>query len=885
MAGIFSFSSDSRDVLLLLLGLAGAVVFFLLYPSQHPLSTAEISTEADEIELRSVEQLSSLGYSLSDYRTEVHLRPYSVMLDSLQREMGRQRAVEVLRADTNPGLKAFYWEVAFYDPFSEEDGNVEMSVNSSGDPPSPGENAGIRVRFDPQGNFLELRNSLNRLPRQLLDREALARAFGERIDDTLVSLPIQGQTDSALTRRLYFDLEQPVEGGPSRLQAMRENFSRGQPFRINRLEAERMARHFMEQSGWARSTFARDTVFIRRVESTNSAVVRFHSAPVEGQQLRLDVQIAPTGSLLQMNAAWNPDRPNGATWGTVAGTVENAVVVIFLLGCLILFFYRLRARAIDTRSALVVAILSGLGIAGFFILQNIASFDLFGDAGGQFEAIFLLIGTGIMAAAASVGFFILFATSDSVTRQHWPQKLATYDYIRQGTVFNKPVGSVVLRSVTLSLVLAGIWTLLLWAMQGLYLGIPEGGVFLDGTAGWPPFYVMLHNSWFSFTAVLGIFLILGSLVWSRSRSRLWTGAAMTLACGVFFPLNIAAGPAGPEFLAGCLVGLALTLIYLKWDFSTLLISLFLFLGLVRTASGWVAPDSPDLYVFVTFLVFVLLLISAASLAILMGEEERVLPRYVPEYVEELAQEERIKQELVIAREVQQSFLPTRIPRLASLDLAAICQPAHETGGDYYDLIPLDEHRMAVAIGDVSGKGIQAAFYMTFIKGIIHSLCRETDSPADLLKKTNRLFFDNAQKGTFISLVYGIIDTRSRTFTFARAGHNPALHYDRSEDRIRELQPGGLGIGLTREESFDLNIHQTTVELEKDDILLLYTDGIVEALDEERRFYGAVRLRELLKAHGGQTSKGVLDSLFEDVREFVGEAKQHDDMTMVVIRYG
>lgn len=884
MSGIFSFSSNTRDVLLLLLGLAGAVVFFLLYPSQHPLSTAEVPTEANEIELRSVDQLARLGYTLSDYQTDVRLRPYSLMLDSLQREMGRQRAVQTLRGGEHPVLKSMYWEVSFFDPFSENDVEVEMSVNSDGDPPRSGDDPGIRVRLDPQGRFLELSNNLDRLPRQLLSREALARAFGDRAD-TSFALPIQGHSDSSLSRHLYFDLEQPVRSDSSRMRELRENFDSGQPFRLNRMEAERMARHYVGQSGWARATFSRDTVFIRRVESTNSAVVRFTSETVEGQRLRLDVQVTPTGSLLQMNAMWNPDRPSGATWDAVATFVESGLIAIFLLGCIILFFYRLRARAIDTRSALVVAILAGLGIAGFFILQNIAQFDLFGDAGGQMEAIFLLIFTGIMAAAASVGFFILFATSDSVTRQHWPQKLATYDYIRQGTVFNKLVGSVVLRSVTLSLVLAGLWALLLWGMQDLYLEIPSGGVFLDGTAGWPPFYVLLHNSWFSFSAVLGVFLILGSLVWSRTRSRIWTGAAMVLACGVLFPLNISVGPAGQEFLAGCLVGGALTLIYLKWDFSTLLITFFLFLGFVRTASGWVAPDSPDLYVFVTFLVLVVILVSAGTLAILMGQDERVLPRYVPEYVEELAQEERIKQELVIAREVQQSFLPTRIPQLASLDLAAICQPAYETGGDYYDFIPLDEHRMAVAIGDVSGKGIQAAFYMTFIKGIIHSLCRETDSPADLLKKTNRLFFDNAQKGTFISLVYGILDTRARTFTFARAGHNPALHYDRSEDRIRELQPGGLGIGLTREESFDLNIHQTTVDLEEDDILLLYTDGIVEALDEERRFYGANRLRDLLKAHGGQTSRGVLDSLFDDVREFVGEAKQHDDMTMVVIRYG
>lgn len=279
-----------------------------------------------------------------------------------------------------------------------------------------------------------------------------------------------------------------------------------------------------------------------------------------------------------------------------------------------------------------------------------------------------------------------------------------------------------------------------------------------------------------------------------------------------------------------------------------------------------------------------ILAAGGTVAILMGKEEKVLPKYIPEYVEELAQEERIKQELQIARQVQQSFLPTKIPDIGKLEMSALCQPAYETGGDYYDFVRLDDHRVGVAIGDVSGKGIQAAFYMTFIKGILHSLCHETDSPAELLKKTNRLFFDNAQKGTFISLVYGIIDTRQQTFTFSRAGHNPVLHMGRT-GTVQELQPGGLGIGLTRENSFDDNIREIRLDLEEGDILMLYTDGIVEALNEKRQFYGTSRLHERLRKMKEEPSGQIVKGLFEDVDGFIGNAAQHDDMTILLIRYG
>jgi serine phosphatase RsbU (regulator of sigma subunit) len=271
------------------------------------------------------------------------------------------------------------------------------------------------------------------------------------------------------------------------------------------------------------------------------------------------------------------------------------------------------------------------------------------------------------------------------------------------------------------------------------------------------------------------------------------------------------------------------------------------------------------------------------LAILKGRDERRLTRYVPEYVEELAHEERIKQELQIAREVQQSFLPVRMPKIQGLDIAAFCRPAYETGGDYFDFIQLDEHRVALAIGDVSGKGIQAAFYMTFTKGILHSLCRETDSPAELLIKANRLFCDNARKGTFISLVYGIIDLQRRTFTFARAGHNPVIRMNAKLGEVEELQPVGLGLGLTKDAPFSDNIREIRLDLCADDVLVLYTDGIVEALNEAREFYGNKRLVSLLKRHKKHSSSEILNAIFENVSTFVGKAKQHDDMTTMVIR--
>mgnify|MGYP000588996627 CR=1 FL=1 len=265
-----------------------------------------------------------------------------------------------------------------------------------------------------------------------------------------------------------------------------------------------------------------------------------------------------------------------------------------------------------------------------------------------------------------------------------------------------------------------------------------------------------------------------------------------------------------------------------------------------------------------------------------GTDTRELPSYVPEYIKELAMEERIKQELDIAREVQQSFLPKVTPQLSDLDIAALCEPAYETGGDYYDVIKLDENRIAVTIGDVSGKGIQAAFYMTLVKGILHSLCHEVPNPSELLGKVNRLFYKNAPRGTFISLIYGIIDVRQRTFTFARAGHNPILHWS-PNNSLHEHQPCGMGLGLDEGELFDQYIEECTIELKKDDVFVLYTDGVVEALNPMREPYGMERLGSLVTNYATYSAREQLQFLNKDVSRFIGRASQHDDLTLLVIK--
>ncbi len=729
-----------------------------------------------------------------------------------------------------------------------------------------------------------MENADDYLSDKKVNRSAIAAIFGASQDSAAALLSVY--SDTLLTRHLQIDLQrawgQEESQENRKLSQFDSVLKNDRIYRLSRQDIFKIAEFYLNQTGWDLSNLTADTVQLNRINSVNTATATFNLAqPVLDQELSLDVSFTATGGLNRIESTYNqiPSGPDNDQ--NMWSLLRMASFILFGLAGVVLFFFRIRARAIDTKPALVVSIISGLSVSMMVILVLILDFEFFSESEQWSRTIQLLIMAGLAGAAASLAFFVFFAIGDSINRQHWPQKLNIYDYLRQGMIFNKPIGFFLVRSVMLAFILVGLWTLLLWLIPSFYFEIQQ--VFVNETAAWPPLHLTLTNLSTSLCIVLGVFLVLGGQAYAQTKNKVIAAILMVVACSIVVPVTGSYGPLLYKFIISAVIGLAMVLIYLWWDFLTLFLSHFLFLGLIKTASGWIVSGSIDTYIFISLILLMALLMGSGLMAIARGKEETVLSQYVPEYVEELAQEQRIKQELEIAREVQQSFLPIRTPEFDHLELAAICKPAYETGGDYYDFIPLDKNRVAVTIGDVSGKGIQAAFYMTFVKGILHSLCHEIDSPAEILKKTNRLFCENAPRGTFISLVYGIIDLDKQTFHFARAGHNPIIRVNASNGLVEELQPRGIGIGLAKDHSFDDNIEEVELELSCDDLLILYTDGIVEALNENHTFYGTHRLNNLLNTNKQMSATEILDKLSEDVRSFIGSAKQHDDMTMLIMK--
>jgi serine phosphatase RsbU (regulator of sigma subunit) len=871
-------SLSFREYGFIALTLLAGVWFFVGYPSQDPRTVIDdMKLDHNTAEHKAQQVFDGWGYPLQRFKGITSFSADRVLVDTLQKFLGRAKMVDTLAAADFSNIVPFYWETTF-----RPIGNGEGVVDGQGDQQNSTYEDALTVRLDADGNPIELVNQSNKEPLEVVNRAAIAAIFDLPRDSALTFL--SSYDDATIATHLNIDLQSSwnrsdyteTNRSDDLINALEEN----KEFRLIKQDFYSMASFYLEQTGWDLAKLKPDTVEISREDSHNFATATFssHKATL-GVNLSVDVGLTPTGGLLSIKSNYGnsvTDDNGDGIWSFA----RTSIIILFGLAVVIIFFFRIRERAIDTKPALVVSIMCGLAVSVVVSLLIFSSSEFLMENGEWTQRAIAFVGAGLSGAGTALAFFILFSVGDSVTRQYWPQKLDTYDYLRQGMLFNKPVGFMLVSSVALAFVLAGLWTLLLWIFPDVWISFEK--VFVHEYTLWPPAYITLTDAVYSLAIVLSVFVILGAQTFGQSGSKLFSGAVMIIGSGIAVPVSGSYGPAGLEFMLSMLLGLGMVWIYLQWDFLTLLLSHFLFLGLLDTALGWSITGSPDTYLFMLLLVLMSLFLGIGFTALVKGKKENLLTRYVPEYVEELAQEERIKQELQIAREVQQSFLPIQKPQFKELDLAALCKPAYETGGDYYDFIQLDDHRLAVTIGDVSGKGFQAAFYMTFIKGILQSLCHEIDSPAEVMKRVNRLFYDNAQRGTFISLVYGIIDLKKRTFRFARAGHNPILRVHGNNSHLEELKPKGIGIGLSKDR-FDEHLEEVELSLEDNNVLVLYTDGIVEALSEAQNFYGTDRLHKSIKRNVRKSAKEILDQLAQDVRSFIGKTKQHDDMTMMVMK--
>ncbi len=826
----------------------GIGLFFFAAPQQVPDYGASVHIPRSE----AIERARSFGEAaarmqLEDAQAQAVIRRKRDLLDTLQHRMGRREAIQHIRSS---GVPAYFWRVEWTE--DAENGSDEIAT----------------VDLTLSGHPIGLTTQADAVTPSLRHDEALAS-----IRDTLAasdSLP--------LPDRLSFRFDDERSEGTPRPRSETDRAVLG------RSGIAQLARYHLQSTFFAERGYRVDSVFVSGEDGVVTATVRVSATAVEpdGEWFSADVELRPAGTLVSLDSRFvrSTEQRPGMSGEDV---FELGTLFLFALLGLILvvvFFRRINARLIDTRTALRDATIGGVA-AAISMSTEVVSTEV---PGSMVDLAVVVVGTVLTAFAAAAFVFFISGAANSVARHRWEDKLRSLDLARQFFVRNVPVGLSLVRGVLGGLALVGLAVLALLLIPQLEVRFSDDrALFATPFAGASAIQAIAGRFFYALFATYTVILGIGGLLQLRAKRAAVPIVGMVLVLALLRISPVSLRPLSLEIVISGLLGAGIVWMFWRHDTLSAMTALFVLVLVVVALPGWSVPSAPEIIgsiVIVSVPAALLLLGLTGALGDKTSEE---VPVIIPEYIEELASRERLKRELELAREVQVSFLPASSPECRGLDIASVCLPAHEVGGDYYDFFPISDGRLGVVVGDVSGKGMQAAFYMTLMKGILQSMTTDSLGPAAILTRANGLFRINAPRGTFMSMVLGIFDVGAKTWTFARAGHNPVLVHRAAADRPDVIQPNGAAIGLTSNSIFAGSLEERTITIAAGDLLLIYTDGVTEAMNLKRALYDDKRLQEVVARCKGRTAQEVIEAIIDDVHAFSGAAPRHDDMTMVAVR--
>lgn len=555
--------------------------------------------------------------------------------------------------------------------------------------------------------------------------------------------------------------------------------------------------------------------------------------------------------------------------------IFSVIVWLGLIVLLIIFIIRLlRKEAMSFRLAIPVVILVGSISLILAILRALEYANWIQLIGGTVGVLFI-----------SLGMLILYPTAEALTRQIWPSKLVVTDSFHQRRLLTPQTGWSLLRGIFFGITALGVYTLLLLVSSGL-LHIP---VVLGEDLTYPIYSIFP-------TIMIVLDLVTGSLFhelfyrlfgltvlkkWFKKNRWVVISGALLLP---FFAIDILSANVPFKFFSFAIVGAIFAFLLVRYELFAVIVGYFTFLILSRamvfthTGEEYFQQLGLELY----FIMGILLLAGLGTVIFKRNVHERGT-EFVPGYQKKLEERQRLLRELEIARSVQQQFLPKVTPQMPGYQIAASCQPAWEVGGDYFDFFSMNNKKLGIVIGDVSNKGISAAFFMTLVKGFLKALTAHFNKPGAILCEANRLFYQNVARGHFISMIFGILDIPAGTFTFSRAGHNPLLLLMGRSGEQKLITPEGVGIGILPDDKFREHIKEEQIQLQKDDVIVLYTDGYTEAMNERLQEFEEEQFKTIIANSRTDPAEEIIRKLEDAVSTWQGDQEALDDRTLVVIR--
>ncbi len=473
--------------------------------------------------------------------------------------------------------------------------------------------------------------------------------------------------------------------------------------------------------------------------------------------------------------------------------------------------------------------------------------------------------------------FFAWSVGESVCRERWSAKLAAFDALFQRDWANATVARSSLRGVTAGLALAGLFLAVLAGMKAAGAS-PLLSLVLMGNGAWRG--VQTAGSILAFNLAGFFVALLWLLPISVQRLGRLFGTLFTILVGSFllFP-TIVVAPLGWGLLATVAFGVVPVLLFLFYDLLTALIAGFLAQALLFTWPLLHARDSHlQLDGWLPLVLFALPLLASFRA---LGSGREFVYRYedIAPHVRRIAERERQRVELETARRIQSSILPELPPRLNGIEIAHAYLPASEVGGDFYDVLALEDGRLAVAVGDVAGHGVSSGLVMAMAKSALAVQVTFDPEVAAVFSTLNRMVHQTARKRLLATLCYIVLDPRRREMVWASAGHLFPYRVTPA-GKVEVLESVAYPLGVRGY----LQVQPRTKALDPGDTLFLCSDGMVEArserLDEP---FGFERLEQSLGRHAHRGVEGLRDGILEDVTRFTGQIPREDDQTILVLR--
>ncbi|MFH0735774.1 MAG: PP2C family protein-serine/threonine phosphatase [bacterium] len=805
-----------------ILMLVSIIIFVLFYPSVNPHYSIYPKISKDSIIVIAKENLRKLNIANPNFFVELKLRNNSSLITQTQQKFGLKKGNELLRNK----IAAYFWDVKIND----SDARLNLMTNNK-EKLVKSIIGNINLKYNLSGNLIGLDSQIPdtlKLPAISFD-EAYNIASNFLVEFTpykdlvLDTISISNQTNN---NKSY-------------------TYSLGTNREKNETKAETETRTDYKFSA---STFNK---------ILNNKIL---------------ISVGVTGNLISSFKV-EETIPEIFTEGdSVVTAITSAIIyAILMIILIVLAFRRYRAYEIGFKLSVVVGILVGLGVVYNITMET----EVF-----SWEILFPIV-FGFLFSAAGVA--IAWAVSESLTREIWKDKLTSVDLLYNGYFFHSKIGKSILRGLGFGFALLAFWTVLISLINivfniSIISSSDEASIFNNSYH--ILFAIISSLNHVLFPSIM-VFLFLGAFI----RSRIKSNKLLVVFIGIIWGI-LMCGKLNPFYIGisvQFVMGIFFAYIFLKFDYLTTLISLIVFYFLYLGISLFYLPVEINSYSSYTLIAVILILFIFAIFSLFSKKRIKDLEEITPAFAKHISERQRMQSELQVARDVQMSFLPQKSPDFSGIDISAKCIPAYEVGGDYYDFININEKRFGIAIGDVSGKGTKAAFYMTLTKGFLKATSRFYVSPAAILSNMNNMFYENVERGSFISMIYADVDIENNKLIMARAGHNPLIGRKTNSGIVENYKPGGIALGLEKGDIFAKTITEQIIPFNTGDVFVFYTDGITEAENNKKEEYGENRLLEIIKNSDDLNSKAIMELILDDVHKFTGKTPQHDDMTLIVLK--